>query len=89
MKKITCLAAVLCATALFTPLSQDRRLVLKSGADLRRDFVWMGDVAKAVLDWVTGRERAMGQTLNVAYGKSLSLRAPFTWYIPQSTMALN
>lgn len=53
---------------------QDRRLVLKSGADLRRDFVWMGDVAKAVRDWVTGGERAMGQTLNVAYGKSLSLR---------------
>jgi hypothetical protein len=49
----------------------------------------MGDVAKAVLDWVTGGERAMGQTLNVAYGKSLSLRAPFTWYMPQPTMALN
>jgi len=53
---------------------QERRLVLKSGAELRRDFVWMGDVAKAVLDWVIGGERAMGQTLNVAYGKSLSLR---------------
>lgn len=53
---------------------KERKLVLKSGPDLQRDFVWMGDVAKAVLDWVAGGERAMGQTLNVAYGKSLSLR---------------
>ena len=53
---------------------QERKLVLKSGADLRRDFVWMGDVAKAVLDWVAVGERTTGQTLNLAFGKSLSLR---------------
>jgi nucleoside-diphosphate-sugar epimerase len=53
---------------------QERRLVLKSGADLRRDFVWMGDISKALLSWVDSKDRSPGQTLNLAYGRSLSLR---------------
>lgn len=51
---------------------RSQRLVLRSGAGTRRDFIWMGDIARAVCELIE-KDASDGELFNVAYGRSMTL----------------
>lgn len=53
---------------------KEDKLTLKSAPNIRRDFICMSDVAKALQEiTVYGKPKVSGQIFNLSYGKSISL----------------
>ena len=51
-----------------------KKLILKSSPNIRRDFICMSDVAKALNEIVSGGyPKNFGQIFNLSFGKSISI----------------